>query len=149
MSARTLTGVIHGPCASVDLTRDECMDCLHQARVGRVIYTEAALPLATPVFYVMDGDAIVFRTRPGSQLARDTDGAIVGFEVDFVDEDTAAGWSVNATGPAARLRYTELADMQRLPLPTWPGDDRSLFFRIQLARLTGRRVGPRLQQTGY
>lgn len=106
------------------------MDFLQQARVGRVIYTEAALPVATPVFYVMDGNAIVFRTRPGSQLARHTDGAIVGFEVDSVVADLAAGWCVNATGPAARMHYAELADAQRLPLPTWPGDDRSLFLRI-------------------
>ena len=143
----TMAGMAHAPPEPVALTHEDCMGYLSQARVGRVIHTEAALPAATPVFYALHDGAIVFRTRPGSSLARRADGAIVAFEVDCVDEDLAAGWSVIATGPAARLHYTELSDAQRLPLLTWPGDDRSVFFRIQPVRLAGSRVEARLPST--
>ena len=81
-----------------DLPLPECLRLLRGESVGRVVYTAGAIPVATPVNYVVDGDAVVFRTRPGSRLAKGTSGAVVSFEVDRVDEATASGWSVLVTG---------------------------------------------------
>lgn len=130
---------------AVELGTADSLDLLRRCRVGRVLFTDGALPAALPVFYAIDADDhIVFRTQPGSTLARKADGAIVGFEVDVVDVDSAAGWSVLVHGLAGRVRDAELERANDLPLPTWPGDDRTVFLRIEPARVNGRHVPRRI-----
>ena len=130
------------------LGRQECLDLLRGCRVGRVLYTDGALPAALPVYYAMDAqDNIIFRTRPGSPLEQKAADGIVGFEADFIDDESAGGWSVLANGPARLLDLRERESARALPLLTWPGDDRTVFIRIELSRLTGRWVPRRMPTT--
>ena len=127
--------------ASRDLPLPECLRLLRGESVGRVVYTAGAIPVATPVNYVVDGDAVVFRTRPGSRLAKGTSGAVVSFEVDRVDEATASGWSVLVTGMSEMLDGESLLRAQRLPLVSWAGDDLEHIVRIPTSLVSGSRVG--------
>jgi hypothetical protein len=137
------------PLQTMGLGRAASLELLRSSRVGRVLFTDGALPVALPVFYAMDPhDHVVFRTRPDSQLARKAHDWIVGFEADYVDEPTASGWSVHATGPASRLHHADLRHARSLPLPTWPGDDRTAFFRIELTHVFGRHVPVRIPVHG-
>ncbi len=61
-----------------ELGRDECLRLLAGGVVGRVVFTEAALPAAHPVTYLLDGDEIVFCTANGGKLARRTRSPIPG-----------------------------------------------------------------------
>lgn len=126
------------------LSRDECFPLLRRARVGRVVYTDGALPAITPVYYVLDDDHVVLRTTPGSRLAQAAEGAVVAFQVDCIDDRRAGGWSVIVTGVAEPLAGADLRRAQDLPLLTWDGDERSHYLRIAPTVVTGRLVTPRL-----
>ena len=66
----------------VDVQREECLALLAEGVVGRMVYTEGAMPAAHPVTYCLDGDEVVFRTGDGSKLAAAARHHVVGFEID-------------------------------------------------------------------
>ena len=81
------------------LSRDECLELLSGATLGRVAVSIAALPVVLPVHYgVLAGD-VVFRTVEGTKLTGAVTNAVVAFEVDDID-DVGAGWSVLVIGRA-------------------------------------------------
>jgi uncharacterized protein len=124
------------------LGRDECLELLSTASLGRIGLSAGALPLVLPVNFCVDGDRIVLRTGPGTKLEAATRNAVVSFEVDEIDPLFHAGWSVVVTGVAAPLESeAELAHARRLPLLPWasPGDR---FVAVSLEDVSGRRIGP-------
>ncbi|MFD0688653.1 pyridoxamine 5'-phosphate oxidase family protein [Actinomadura fibrosa] len=126
------------------LSRGECLALLRSAHVGRVAYTDQALPAIRPVAFAMDGDlALVVRTAPGSKFGAALRGAIVAFEVDDIDPVTRAGWSVTTVGPAQAV--TAVPEAERLarlqPVPWAPGR-RDAFIRITCRQVSGTRFVP-------
>ena len=124
-----------------ELSLEECLEHLGSKSVGRVAYTDRAMPAVIPVTFGLDGHRIVFRTRAGSALARQMDNAVVAFEVDDVDEQVRSGWSVVVTGVAKLVREpSELLRLERCwPVP-WAGGDRRQLITITPGKITGRRV---------
>lgn len=121
----------------------ECQSLLATHSIGRVAFTEHALPAIRPVNYILQGAHIVLRTRADGLAAR-LDGQIVAFEIDEVDAATESGWSVVVTGTARVLR--EPADLVRLdavPMASWAGPDHQTAVRITPGQVTGRRILPR------
>ena len=83
--------------------------------MGRVGISVHGTPLVFPVNYVLDGEAIVFRTGAGSKLAAAERGPVC-FEVDGVDREHHSGWSVLVGGRLEEV--TEVLDpLQMLPAP--------------------------------
>ncbi|KAB2352246.1 pyridoxamine 5'-phosphate oxidase family protein [Actinomadura rudentiformis] len=119
----------------------ECWALLESAPLGRIVFTDRALPAIQPVnFALCDGDVII-RTSPGSKLAAATRGAIVAFEADHFDTTTRTGWSVVAIGPARTVTDPhELTALQQLPLRPWGPSVHDHFIRIRPEILTGRRI---------
>jgi len=111
------------------------------AGIGRVVFTDHALPAAQPVNYVLQHGEVIFRTRNGAKLAAATRGAVVGFEVDEIDPSTRTGWNVFGIGQAYeildRSRLTGLA--ATIADPWAPGHD-AHTIAVPLTRLTGRRI---------
>lgn len=134
---------LDGETATV-LTRSAALALLRSVRVGRVVYTELALPAITPVYFVMDGETVVVRTRPTTRLARCVDGSVVAFQADAIDEKGGGGWSVIVTGVAELLCGDELARARDLPILSWPGDQRSNYIRIMPTVVTGRVEAPKV-----
>jgi nitroimidazol reductase NimA-like FMN-containing flavoprotein (pyridoxamine 5'-phosphate oxidase superfamily) len=130
-----------------ELTPAQCRSRLAEQRIGRLVYTDSALPCALPVNYALDADSIVFRTDSRGRIAATVPGAVVAFEVDCVDEDNARGWSVLIVGVAQPITAAaELEAAGRLDIDAWGASEgASLFLRIPLLRVTGRAVerGPR------
>jgi nitroimidazol reductase NimA-like FMN-containing flavoprotein (pyridoxamine 5'-phosphate oxidase superfamily) len=130
-----------GAIEQVELTPVECLHLLDGPVIGRVIFTDAAMPAAQPVTFLLDGAEVVFRTRNGSKLAAASRNAVVGFEVDEIDTATRTGWSVLGIGEAYEIldpaRLDDLA--VRAPDPWAPGQD-AHTISIPLQRLTGRRL---------
>ena len=121
------------------LSTQDCWSLLRVTPVGRVIFTDHALPAALPVNYIVDGTSIIFRTSPTSRLAQATDGQVVGFQVDHLDPVTWSGWSVLAVGVARPMvAGSEMLRATELGLATWAGDGRDLFVKITPGQLTGR-----------
>ncbi|HTK16443.1 MAG TPA: pyridoxamine 5'-phosphate oxidase family protein [Acidimicrobiia bacterium] len=129
------------------LDRDECIALLAHQPIGRVaIVTMDGRPLVFPVNFVLDGDAVVFRSDAGTKLNGARRGQIA-FECDGVDRTYHTGWSVLATGQAEEVvNEAELARLARLPLGPWCPGPKSTWLRIRPRMLTGRRI-PRPGQT--
>ncbi|MFG2004476.1 pyridoxamine 5'-phosphate oxidase family protein [Spirillospora sp. NPDC048911] len=121
----------------------ECLALMRSAPIGRVVFTEQALPAVQPVGFVLDGDAVVIRTPPGTKFAAATRGAVVAFETDDFDATAGTGWSVTVIGQAQAVRDpAELARLSRLPLRPWLPGPRDHFIRISCHRISGRRIVP-------
>lgn len=118
------------------LAREECLELLAGASVGRVVYTDGGLPAVLPVTYALDGGAVLFSTRAGSRLASATDGTVVAFEVDDVEPALQVGWSVSVLGRASSGPRT---DGTPGPVPRAP-EVREHEVRIPLTLVTGRRI---------
>ncbi|MFI6483552.1 pyridoxamine 5'-phosphate oxidase family protein [Nonomuraea sp. NPDC050663] len=123
------------------LSRPECLELLSTVRIGRIVFTDRALPAVQPVTYLLDGQAIVIRTAQGSKLAAATRQAVVAFEADEFDADERTGWSVTAVGHArAVLEPGELARLAGLPLRAWAPGGRDHYITVTIEQVTGRRI---------
>jgi nitroimidazol reductase NimA-like FMN-containing flavoprotein (pyridoxamine 5'-phosphate oxidase superfamily) len=126
-----------------ELDRGECLRLLGGNTVGRVLFTEGALPAAHPVTYLLDGEQVIFRTAAGGKLAAATRHHVVGFQADEIDPHTRIGWSVLGVGETYEVvtptRLAELAARQPAP---WFPDRTGHTIAIPLQRLTGRRMHP-------
>lgn len=127
--------------ALVELDRQECLELLGHAGVGRVVLSVNGLPVALPVnVSVLDGD-VVFATDKGSKLDAAVRGQVVSVEADGVDRLYHAGWSVLVTGVAQLL--TEARDVERagpLPLGTWAPGPHPFLVRVPSTVVSGRRI---------
>ncbi|MDZ4827530.1 MAG: pyridoxamine 5'-phosphate oxidase family protein [Actinomycetota bacterium] len=126
------------------LDRAECLRRLGAHRVGRVGLSVGGRPEIFPVNYVFDGEAIVFRTDPGTKL--DAAGrADVCFEIDELDHEFHSGWSVVAHGRLEELTRYLGPDAQRgfaLPVDPWAQGLKAHWLRIVPGYVSGRRIGP-------
>ncbi len=105
--------------------------------------TVAAIPAIFPVNYTIFGDAIVFRTVPGTKLRAALDHTVVAFEVDEIDEATQSGWSVLVVGVAAELTGDQREQALALPLEPWAPGEREHVIGITQDVISGRRLLPR------
>lgn len=126
------------------LSRSESLALVDSVGFGRVGVSIGALPAVLPVVLGRLGDAIVFRTAPGTKLALASAGAVVAIEVDDFDRATGMGWSVLVRGLAAELMDpTEVARARSVLADTWLDDHHAQHYvRVGLDLVTGRRLGP-------
>ena len=120
----------------------DCLYHLRTARVGRVAFQWDGYPVILPVTHGMQGDSVVFRTNVGSKLAAADNELPVAFEVDGIDVDRRAGWSVLVRGQAHSIERPEDVEQLRL-LGLWPwadGVERDHWVRIKAYEITGRRI---------
>jgi nitroimidazol reductase NimA-like FMN-containing flavoprotein (pyridoxamine 5'-phosphate oxidase superfamily) len=120
----------------------ECHSLLATHSMGRVAFTERALPAIRPVNYTLQGNHIVLRTQADGLAAR-LDGQVVAFEIDEVDVESQSGWSVVVTGTARVLREpTDLVRLDAVPAYSWAGPDHHTAVCITPGQVTGRRILP-------
>jgi hypothetical protein len=120
--------------------RDRCLRLLASAPIGRVVFTERALPAIRPVNHLVDGDTVIIRSTLGSALAAAAlaeGGIVVAYEADSIDPATRTGWSVVVTGiarlmldPVATARYEAL-------LHPWVDTAMDCVIRIQADLVSG------------
>ena len=124
------------------LDQRECQWLLATHSMGRVAFTERALPAIRPVNYTLHGTHIVLRTQADGLAAR-LDGQVVAFEIDDVDAETETGWSVVVTGTARVLRdTTDLVRLDAVPAVSWAGPDHHTAVCITPGQVSGRRILP-------
>src|SRR5436190_3857720 len=85
------------------LSRQDCLDRLARAAIGRIGFHADALPVVLPVAFAVDGDSIVFAAKVGSKLEVAMQDAVVAFEADEFDLIRDTGWSVAVTGFATEI----------------------------------------------
>ena len=127
----------------IALTRTECEQLLRSSAVGRVAFTDGALPQIMPVNYALDGTSVVFRTTANGRLAQCCRDAVVAFEVDDIDPETHSGRSVLIVGDAAAVtNESEVVRVRQLPFAPWAGGERDHYIRITPGIVTGRTLQP-------
>ncbi|MFF5142970.1 pyridoxamine 5'-phosphate oxidase family protein [Streptomyces sp. NPDC013157] len=125
------------------LDRQECLRLLAKVPVGRVVYTQQALPAVLPVSFSVDADAsVLLCTAAGSALVRAIAGVVVAFEADEFDAENRSGWSVVVTGRASVVRDpAEHARLAQGGPRSWMPMTDPVFVRIESEMITGRELG--------
>ncbi|MFD0279385.1 pyridoxamine 5'-phosphate oxidase family protein [Kitasatospora sp. NPDC127111] len=126
------------------LSEAECLRLLSTVPVGRVVYTEHALPAVLPVsFEVAPDGRLLLAVRRGSTTARGLDGTVVAFQADRLDQVTRTGWSVLVHGRAEVVREPEqIRRALRSGLRPWVGDPDPLFVALVPELVSGRYLLP-------
>jgi uncharacterized protein len=121
------------------LTREECLDLLSGAVVGRIGYVADGRAIIIPVnFALLDGD-IVFCTAKGSKLSWLSLRGRVAFEADESRLADHEGWSVLIQGVAREVTDPEeLAVLRRGPLHSWLRSSHEHWVRISIEAMSGR-----------
>ena len=123
------------------LNAQECYALLATVPIGRIVFTEAALPAIQPVNFAIDDADIVIRTGIGSKLAAAARSAVVAFEADSYDIEGLTGWSVVLIGRAKAVAdSTELERLHQLALTPWALGVRPHYIRIVPEIVRGRRI---------
>lgn len=135
------------PRQAIDLTEAECWHLLESVSLGRIVFTNRAMPAIRPVNHLVDGRNIVIRTHLGAAIASralegrgGAGGSVVCYEADNLDPVRHTGWSVIATG-LARL-VTEPADVARYSaaLEPWIAGDMNQVVLIEPRFVSGIRL---------
>jgi len=125
-----------------ELGRDDCLQLLARAPLGRLGVVVDGRPLVFPVNFTLDGTAVVLRTDKGTKLHAARNGPVA-FECDGIDRMYHTGWSVVVLGDAEEVRdQHEIARLERLPLGPWCPGPKSTWLRIRAKTITGRRIPP-------
>lgn len=128
----------HDGCAFGELSVRDCLDRLASTPVGRIAFSQNALPAMVPVNFVLDAGHIVFRTTPGSKLDAAVRGAVVAFEADHIDPGAHTGWWVLVVGRCSHETAPSVIEhLDRLPLDPWLPDPTNHFVRISCEQITG------------
>lgn len=123
------------------LTEDQCFTLAATVPVGRIVFTDKALPAIWPASFVVEDDSIVVCVPRDSKLTNAADCAVVAFETDDFDPITRSGWSATFVGLADRLtdarQAAALAAAGLAPLgpPAPPA-----YLRLRCVSATGRRL---------
>ncbi|MFI2031231.1 pyridoxamine 5'-phosphate oxidase family protein [Streptomyces buecherae] len=145
---RTLTGPRHPlPRRMEAVERGEALRLLGSVPVGRVVFTQHALPAVRPVNHLVDGDNVIIRTHPGATLSAMTappgsPDVVVAYEADAIDPVTHLGWSVIVTGYAALVTDEEELAHYLQVLHPWVPEPMPYAIRIRPDLITGFRLLP-------
>ena len=121
------------------LNRRQCLDLLQGVRVGRLVFTEDALPAVQPVNFRLWRNDLAIRVAGGAKLAAAAHNVVVAFEADELDPDLRTGWSVTVVGQAQPITdVDELVELSGTFLQPWVDGRRDHFVRIRTEKMTGR-----------
>ena len=126
------------------LDRDQCLNLLATATIGRVGLTSGALPTILPVNFRLDDDRILIRSGEGAKMDAALQDTVVAFEVDDFDPMNHSGWSVVVTGVARAITdEDELQSLDGVPIARWAPRGNGRVVSISTDMVSGRRLGLR------
>jgi uncharacterized protein len=120
------------------LSEDDCVELLRTQSIGRLALVVDDRIDIFPVNYAVDGTSVLFRTNQGRKM-RGAGTGEVAFEVDSIEAEAHAGWSVVVHGE--RGDVTGTAEPGPETVQTWAGP-KEVLIRISSRSITGRRVVP-------
>ncbi|MFJ9539155.1 pyridoxamine 5'-phosphate oxidase family protein [Streptomyces sp. NPDC101225] len=134
-----------GPRRAGELDRAEALRLLDSICLGRIVFSQNALPAIRPVNHMVDEGDVIIRTHVGAVVAThgkqaDAPGTVVAYEADAIDPVTQLGWSVVATGHAQLI--TDAIDLARFEamLHPWVARQMAYTVRIHPDLVTGIRL---------
>jgi nitroimidazol reductase NimA-like FMN-containing flavoprotein (pyridoxamine 5'-phosphate oxidase superfamily) len=125
------------------LDREHCLALLREAPVGRLVFTEHALPAVRPVEFRWWRGDVVIRIADPAVLTAASSNRIVAFEADELDAGLRGGWSVTVVGHAqVIIDVPDLVELSAIFSRPSSGGRHDYFVRIRTERVTGRGIWP-------
>jgi nitroimidazol reductase NimA-like FMN-containing flavoprotein (pyridoxamine 5'-phosphate oxidase superfamily) len=125
------------------LDREECLELVRTVPMGRLVFTEHALPAVQPVDFRWWRGDVVIRIADPAMLAAASDNRVVAFETDELDAELHRGWSVTVVGRAQLItEVPDLIELSGIFSRPWIGGRRDYFVKIRTEKVTGRRLWP-------
>ncbi|QTI49496.1 hypothetical protein JYK04_07368 [Streptomyces nojiriensis] len=128
-----------------ELDRADALRLLSTVSLGRIVFTQHALPAVRPVNHLVEGEDVIVRIHDGGALASlaapaDAPGVVVAYEADDIDPVTHLGWSVVVTGYARVVVDTDEVDRYAHLLRPWVARPMTSALRIHPDLVTGFRL---------
>lgn len=128
------------------LDREQCLALLRQVPLGRLIFTERALPAVQPVDFRWWRGDLVIRIADPAVLAAASGNRVVAFEADEMDAALNCGWTVTVVGHAQVItNVPDLTELSGIFSRPWTGGRRDYFVRIRTEKVTGRHLRPEVE----
>ena len=126
----------------LDVLEDgECLALLSTATIGRIAFTEGALPAIQPVSFTVDGGEIIVPTQQGSKVAAASRGSVVAFEVDDYDVPGRTGWNVTVVGTSRLISEpAAVRTLDALGARAWAPTGDRCYIAIGIRLIRGRRL---------
>ena len=123
------------------LSEGDAWALLATVPVGRLVYSDRALPFVTPVNFILDGTDVVIRAGRRSPLATHTPGNVVAFEEDEINAVDRSGWSVVVTGRVQLIDDAdEVARLDAWHLQTWQPALSDRYLRLRPEMISGQQL---------
>ncbi|HEY0450793.1 pyridoxamine 5'-phosphate oxidase family protein [Actinophytocola sp.] len=115
----------------------ECWSLLGGSEMGRLCYTEAAMPVVRAVPFEVAGAGIVVALRASTVRAGAFEKpTIVAFEAGEWARGRRRGWSVQVVGRALAVPGHPVTGL------SWMDGEATVYVRVNADVLSGERVGP-------
>jgi uncharacterized protein len=123
------------------LSESDALALLATVPVGRIVYSDRALPFVTPVNFILDGADVIIRAGRRSPLATHTPGNVVAFEADDINVVDRSGWSVVVTGRVELVDDAdEVARLDAWHLQTWRPALSDRYLRLRPELISGQHL---------
>jgi hypothetical protein len=123
------------------LREDECRRLLASASIGRIGFSQGALPAVLPVPYVVHEDRLLIPAVRDSTVVPALRGAVVALLVDSFGGDPGSGWGVTVVGPTHVIGSPEqVAALDGLRLFTGPPPPGHCYIAVRPSLLRGWRT---------
>jgi uncharacterized protein len=123
------------------LDEAQCLSLMGTVPLGRIAFTEGALPAVQPVAFALGDGEVFIPTHRGSRVAAASRGAVVAFEVDEFDAGARTGWNVTVIGASRVISDpAEVRRLDELGVQPWAPADAHCYIGIQTRLLRGRRI---------
>jgi len=123
------------------LEEAECRRLLMTASVGRVAFTEGAMPAIQPASFAVSRNDVLIPTGLGSKMAAGSRGAVLAFEVDDYDLTERTGWNVTVIGPSRLISDpTKVTALDALGVLPWAPATSHCYIALHMAVVRGRRI---------
>jgi nitroimidazol reductase NimA-like FMN-containing flavoprotein (pyridoxamine 5'-phosphate oxidase superfamily) len=120
------------------VSEEDSLELLRSKSIGRLAMVLDDRIDIFPINYAIDGRSILFRTNQGHKMRSASDGEVA-FEVDSIETEAHAGWSVVVHGEAEDV--TGKVESGADTVEPWAGR-KEFLVRITPRSITGRRVIP-------
>ncbi len=129
------------------LGRAEALRLLGTVSLGRVVFTQQALPAIRAVNHIVEEEDVVIGLHDGASLASivatpGTPGIVLAYEADSIDRDPRLGWSVVVIGYADLVVDRDEPDRLAALLDPWVDLPMTAVLRIRPERVNGFRLEP-------
>ena len=124
------------------VAHSEALSLLARVPLGRIVFTENAMPAVKPACHLVESGVIIARSHDGAAVlaAGNERESVVAYQADEIDVGRQVGWSVVITGPATLIHDPAEIERYAALLPPWTDAREGQLIRVHPGIVTGYRL---------